>query len=292
MGSSDDVTAPAGTKPRRHNEKDAAPKGVRRSSNLAYRADARSGHFLDVIWTREPLAPIPVLFYFNSGSFHRSNRSRAADLCSIIAKRDIVVINCEFRDLGRGTDVAGQVEDLAELIKWVVNNSNRYQLDLDRVYAAGSSYGALMAFWMALLCNTKRFPATLGKGEMPFRIRGLGLFNGMTDTESGDRIMRSISKSIARVETTNKDLAECLRPWTNHDLRTLPPVYQVTGESDSARPDIMRMDTLLERNAVAHDILDFDAGIRMMNGFMEDHASSNECARAISRMFVFFADNQ
>ena len=292
MGFTNSVTSALGLKSGVRAEEDVSSGGVRKTSNMAYRADARSGHFLDVFWPQDPSSSVPVLFYFNSGSFHKSNRSCAAGLCNIIAQRNFVVINCEFPDLGRGVGADAQLGDVMHLMKWVATNSGRYKTDLERVYVAGSSYGALMAFWMALLCNSKRLPAALGMGEAPFRVKGLGLFNGMTDTESGDRIMRSICKSISKAESSNKDLGEAMRPWSNHDLRDLPPVYQITGDSDSALPDVHRMNLLLEENAVVHDTLEFDNGIRTLNGFMEDYAAGSECARSISKMFGFFADNQ
>ena len=268
------------------------PNGVRREANLAYREGAGNGYLLDVVWTCEPHGRVPVVFYFNSGSFHRSNRGRALGLCSILSKRDLVVINCQFPDLSRSSGADAALNAVMDILLWTAEHAADYRMDLDRVYAAGSSYGALMAVWTALLCNTRRLPEVLGRGAVPFRLRGLGLFNGMTDTESGDRIMRGISKSIAKVEARNKPLGEAMRPWANHDLRTLPPVYQVTSDSDPSRPDILRMNALLDKNAVVHDTLEFDTGIMALSGFMEDHASGNECARIISKMFGFFAGNQ
>ena len=202
------------------------------------------------------------------------------------------MINCQFPDLSRSSGADAALNAVMDILLWTAEHAADYRMDLDRVYAAGSSYGALMAVWTALLCNTRRLPEVLGRGAVPFRLRGLGLFNGMTDTESGDHIMRGISKSIAKVEARNKPLGEAMRPWANHDLRTLPPVYQVTSDSDPSRPDILRMNALLDKNAVVHDTLEFDTGIMALSGFMEDHASGNECARIISKMFGFFAGNQ
>lgn len=286
MGLSDSVTTVF------ERGKNDFPNGVRIDSNLPYREGTKYAYLIDVVWTCEPHGKVPVVFYFNSGSFHKSNRSRALGLCSIMSKRDLIVINCQFPDISRSSNADAALDAVMDILLWVADHAEEYRMDLGKVYAAGSTYGALMAVWTALLCNTKRLPAALGRGDVPFRLSGLGLFNGMTDTEGGDRIMRSIAKSIAKVEARNKDLGEAMRPWANHDLRTLPPVYQVTSDSDPSRPDILRMNALLDKNAAVHETLEFDSGLMGLGGFMEDHAFGNECARIISKMFGFFSEHQ
>ena len=111
-------------------------------------------------------------------------------------------------------------------------------------------------------------------------------------TESGDSDMRIIAGAIRDISKTDKELAEALCPWSNHDLRVLPPVFQVTSDSDSALPDVVRLDKLLETNNVPHDTLTFHGSGRTMRGFMETHSSDNECARALSKMFTFFKEHQ
>lgn len=270
-------------------DKEFVPNGVSKLFNV--RCDANS--VLDLFRSGEPFGKTAVIIHFNGNSFHKSSRIRASTLCSILSKRDYTVINCEFRNIKRSNDAKDCVEDVSHIFKWISDHADEYALDLGRVYVTGSSYGALMAFWTALLCNTERFGQALGITGPRFKIKGLGLFTGMTDTESGDRIMRSISKAITRTETSDggyrdHNLSNAFRPCRNHDLRTLPPVYQVTGDLDSAMPDVMRMDALLDSNGVVHETLEFQASDRLTNGFMEDRASSNECARALSRMFNFF----
>lgn len=270
----------------------SALNGIRTASDLSYVSDARTGHYADVIWTREPLSPLPVVLFFNGTSFTSTKRARGSNLCRIIAKRDFLVVNAEFRDLKRGVTPRDEMEDLAALLGWLKSKEEEFAIDLREIYVTGSSYGALMALWTAMFLNGHRLAAELGIERPDIRVRGLGLFTGMTDTESGDSTMRIIAGALKDLSKTDKELAEALIPWSNHDLRVLPPVFQVTSDSDSALPDVVRLDKLLEINKVPHEIITYHGGNRTLRGFMESNSSGNECARALSRMFTFFEESQ
>ena len=269
-----------------------ALNGIRTASDLAYVSDARTGHYTDLIWTKEPLSPLPVVIYFNSTACVSSKRNRGTSLSKVIAKRDYLVVNADLRDLKRGITPRNQMEDIAELLNWLIHNRERFSIDTDEIYVTGSSYGALAALWTAMFANGIRLAADLGLEKPKTHVKGLGLFTGMTDTESGDSVMRTIAGAIKDLSRTEKSLAEALCPWSNHDLRTLPPVFQVTSDSDSALPDVVRLDKLLEVNGVPHDTVTFHGSSRTTRGFMESHAGDNECARALSKMFTFFEESQ
>lgn len=273
-------------------ENEPSLNGVMSEPDVRYSDDSVPTHCADLIWNRETLTPIPVVIYFNAHSFMHTDRKRARELCEIIAKRDKFIVNAEFRNLRKDTTVKDQLSDVATLLMWLQDNAEKYGLDLNNVTAVGSAYGALMAVWTAMFLNGTRLAEASGFPRPSFRIRGLGLLTGMTDTESGDLSMRSIAESIRKVGKTDKNLAECLCPWSNHDLRVLPPVFQVTSDSDSALPDTARMEKLLEINGVPCETITFDASSRTMKGFMEPNASNNECARSLSRMFRYFDNNQ
>ncbi|MCQ2078739.1 MAG: alpha/beta hydrolase [archaeon] len=273
-------------------EKEIPVAGIRSISSLAYAADAHGGHFLDMIWTREAPSPMPIIIYFNGTGFHHTNKSRGSNICRMLAKRGYLVINTEFRDLRRGVTVKDQIEDVLTMVRWLRKNSHRAQMDFDNVYIASSGYGSLMAFWTALMFNGGRLTDALGLEDPEIRIKGLGMFTGMTDTENGDAHMRRIAESIRRIGRTDPGLEETLLAWQNHDLRRMPPVFQVTSDSDSAYPDVVKMDRLLEMNRIPHELMEFEAGVNRTNCFMEEHTTTNECTRAISRMLSFFEQNQ
>lgn len=263
------------------------PKGTSSAIDVHYKSGDR---LLDLVKSRETPDPLPVIIYFGSGSFFKDGHKEYLGLCTFMAKRGYAVVDPMFQPISGKAGLKGSIDDLVAVLKWMEDNARNHRLDLDRVYVTGSSYGALAAVWTALLCDTGRLRNVANAEDITFKVNGLGLFNGRTDTESGDKKMRRIAHAIRTLGKKKPDLAECLRPWDNHDLRTMPPVFQTTGENDAARADTYRLDLLLDTNAVAHDTLDFGPDPTVLEGFMESSPDCSECSRTLSKMLDFFGD--
>ncbi len=266
--------------------------GLGTASNISYASDLTSGRNMDLVWNKEPLAPVPVVIFFNGHTFSRPDRTRAEKLCGVIAKRGKFVANVDVRDLKRGITVRDSILDALEAVRWLRGHADEYGIDMDNVVVAGSSFGALMALWLTMLLNGNRLASELGVEKPDVHVSGLGLFTGMTNTASGDVSMRNIAESIRKVRHGDKELGEAIDPWSNHDLRILPPVFQVTSDVDSAEPDVHRLNELLDTNKVVHCTVEYEDNTLVTRGFMETHYDSNECARTLSKMFNFFKEYQ
>lgn len=266
--------------------------GLGTAFNISYADDLTSGRNMDLTWSREPLGPIPVVLFFNGHSFSRSDRSRGEGLCSVIAHRGKFVASIGFRDIRHGITVRDTLIDTVTAVRWLYDHRDVYKINMDDIVVTGSSYGALMALWMAMYLNGDRLSNELGETKPPVHVSGLGLFTGMTDTTSGDITMRGIAESMRRVKHEDKELGEAMDPWDNHDMRMLPPIFQITSAIDSAEPDVYRLNRLLDMNKVGHDTIDFGENSHAVRGFMETHHDSNECARALSVMFNYFEGDQ
>ena len=266
--------------------------GLGTAYNITYADDLTSGRNLDLTWSRETISSIPVVLYFNGHSFSRSDRSKAEGLCGVIAHRGKFVANVGFRDLKHGITVRDSLTDAIKAVEWLRSRQDTYNIDMSDIVVTGSSYGALMALWLTMYLNGNRLAEELGVEKPPVHVSGLGLFTGMTDTTSGDVTMRGIADSMRKIGREDKELGEAIDPWNNHDLRMLPPIFQVTSTLDSAEPDVYRLNRLLDINKVAHHTMEFGENSRTVRGFMENHHDSNECARTVSVMFNYFKDNQ
>lgn len=265
--------------------------GISALPSVDYIGDGRSGHLLDVVCSMEVPSPLPTIIYLNGGGFKRPDRNDALPLCKLLAKRGFAVVNAEFRALSREVGILAEFDDMRRLMEWMVDNRDRFHFDLDNVYIVGASYSALMALWMGMIGNSKRLMTALGDFPLPVKIKGIGIFTGVTDLESRDPVMKKLSDSLAELGKTNRDLKTALDPWTNHDLRTIPPVFQVTGRKDLGNNDSHKLDKLLKTNAIPNELLEFDSDTAV-RGFMESDCTCNECARVISRMLTLFKDNQ
>ena len=87
-----------------------------------------------------------------------------------------------------------ELKDVLAMLNWMNFNRGRFGFDLDRCYVMGTSYGALMATWFSLLCNSRRINNAMGIKAPWTTIKGIGLISGMTDTH---RNAASAANSLA-----------------------------------------------------------------------------------------------
>jgi acetyl esterase/lipase len=95
--------------------------------------------------------PHPAVIFIHGG-FWRNTYSldHAGHLCSALARTGATVWSLEYRRLGDpGGDWAGMSDDIIHGAQHLLNLTNRYQLDLKRVIAAGHSAGGQLALWLA-----------------------------------------------------------------------------------------------------------------------------------------------
>lgn len=261
---------------------------VRVRSDLAYMRDGAEKHRLDICWSREAIRPMPAIVVFNDDSFLRSSRAMTSELCQSLAQRGFAVVNCDFRDLSEGVGIREQISDALAVLRFVSRGSKTYGIDMGEVYSVGCSYGALMALWTTLVCNTGRLRAALGAEDPGVRIRGTGLISGITDIGHRSARMAAIRAAVRSAEADGGvDLADSLVPETNHDLRTMGPVFQVTSTDDSSLRDCRKLKGLLDTNAVANRLMVFDSSEQLPRGFVVKGPERPESVRAVSSMIRF-----
>lgn len=260
---------------------------VRSSTNIPYAEDRHKGHFIDVFWSVEAVRPMPTIVFFNGGAFFHGSRPSSESICQTLAQRGFTVINADFRDLAGNVGVEDELKDVMAILNWMNFNRGRYGFDLDRCYAMGTSYGGLMAVWFSLLCNSRRINDAMGRKTLWTTIKGVGIISGMTDIDRNTARMMIIKDAIEKIRKKNRELAEALVPSSNHDLRTLPRVYQITSDYDRAKPDVLKFKRLLDVNRIENDVMVFEAKEELMRGFVAKNPLSPEGARSISAMLRF-----
>jgi acetyl esterase/lipase len=120
------------------------------------KADARIPYgkahqqFGDVFLPRNPASHPAVIFIH--GGFWRSAYSleHCGHICAALARAGAAVWSLEYRRIGDpGFDWAAMSVDIVRGAQHLVSLSNRYNLDLTRVVAAGHSAGGQLALWLA-----------------------------------------------------------------------------------------------------------------------------------------------
>ncbi len=268
----------------------AFPKGVDSKYDIQIGGDGLS---MDLIWSKEAHYPLPVIVYFFSDTFVSADSKRGLPLCGYLAKRGYMVLNVTLRPFSDSITVEEELNDIVSVFRWISENAEKHGLDQRSIYVTGTFYGGFAALWSAVLFRTLRIRELFNVPDLDICITGVGLFCGYSDPNSFlNRLTRPFPKAFRKIAHDNPLLASCLRLWDNHDIRTMPPIFQVCAIKSPTYPDAVKLEELLKTNAVTHELLLFPSGDEGFSIFPELHPESTYSTRAVSKMLNLFQMHQ
>jgi acetyl esterase/lipase len=177
----------------------------------------------------DPRAPRPAVIFFAGGGFRAQNRRQFLRYCLALAERGYVAVTADYRTHDdNGATVADAVDDARAAVAWLREHANEYNVDPDRIVAAGGSAGGHLAASTALSAQA----ASLSHTNDPCRPDALALFNPVLD-------LRTLSRS-SRLRSGRSALslgrpAEELSPLRYVDSE-VPPALVLHGRSDRVIP--------------------------------------------------------
>ncbi len=125
-----------------------APEGVTVFPNLAYR-EGDDAWTLDLAMPKAPSAePRPVIIYIHGGGWTSGDkRGQGTETFLGYATKGFVSISLNYRlDAGK----IACVEDVKCAVRWLRAHAKEYNVDPDRIGAAGNSAGAHLALLLAI----------------------------------------------------------------------------------------------------------------------------------------------
>lgn len=113
-------------------------------------------HILD-FWKAESSTPTPLVFVIHGGGWQGGSKERAqrfADVAALL-KAGISVTALNYRYVRQGVEagikppVKAPLHDAARALQFVRSNANEWNIDKERIGAAGGSAGACSSLWLA-----------------------------------------------------------------------------------------------------------------------------------------------
>jgi len=137
---------------------------------------------LDIYLPDEGDGPFPVILYLHGGAFAIGDK-RDIHLIPFLQglKRGYAVVSVNYRLSGEATFPAG-LQDIKAAIRWLRANSEKYQLDGNRIAACGGSAGGNYAAMVCLTANVAELDdPSLGNPEVPCHVQAAVDWFGPTD---------------------------------------------------------------------------------------------------------------
>jgi acetyl esterase/lipase len=149
--------------------------------DIAY-ANTSQAQKLDLYLPEEGDGPFPVIVHIHGGGFAIGEK-RDIHLLPLLRglQRGYAVASVNYRLSGEGVFPAG-LQDVKAAIRWLRANSERYQLDGERIVAWGGSSGGNLAAMVCLTANVVELEdLCLGYAEVPCHVQAAVDWFGPTD---------------------------------------------------------------------------------------------------------------
>jgi arylsulfatase len=170
----------------------ALPAGVKRLSNLEYTRTPAGALALDLYLPEAtPSAPLPVVIWVHGGGWKNGTRLNCP--LAWLAAEGIAVASIDVRLL-HVAQWPAQLEDPRAAVRWLRENSNRYEIDPRRIAVAGGSSGG----HVAALVGTSAAP---GDESVSSRVQAVIDFYGPSD-------LLTMPANTPRAGRTDADLAK------------------------------------------------------------------------------------
>ncbi|MBK5294123.1 MAG: alpha/beta hydrolase [Acidobacteriia bacterium] len=219
------------------------PEGVEKISDLVYAAYGGRQMHLDLYipktGPKTGNGPFPVVIYIHGGAWKNGNKNAFARQAAHMATKGVVGACIEYRLSGEAKWPAA-IYDSKAAVRWVRANASKYNLDPERIGAAGGSAGGHL---VALLGTTHHRAEMEGPGGNPgksSRVIAVAAFNPAVDLVSlgkkpGTNANTSVAKFLGKTYAQDMSLWELATPITHVSKRSASFLF-LHGASDATVP--------------------------------------------------------
>ncbi len=214
------------------------PDSVEKKENLVYATYGGRQMHLDLFLPKTGKTPYPVVVYIHGGGWKGGNKSAFARQAAHMAAKGVAGACIEYRLSGEATWPAA-IYDSKAAVRWVRANAAKYNLDPEKIGAAGGSAGGHL---VALLgtANQKELEGSGGNPGVSSRVIAVAAFNPAVDLVSfGKRApnnaTNSVTEFLGKPYSADPSLWELATPLTHISKRSASFLL-LHGNADTTVP--------------------------------------------------------
>ena len=232
------------------NKRDAGlttPSDIERFDNILYGTDEQ-WQLLDVYRPKAAQGNLPVIVSVHGGGWVYGDKERYQFYCMNLAQRGFAVVNFTYH-LAPAYKFPQPLLDTTMVFQWVLDNADKYRLDIKNIFAVGDSAGGhLLALYCVLGTNSDyaaQFDFPANPDALP---RAVGLNCGAYDVVNGNHMIDSLMKDYLpkRGIPEERHMASPLF----HMTEAFPPSYIMTASKDFLRGDALKLQNKLNALSV------------------------------------------
>lgn len=225
------------------------PADIERFDDILYGAD-RQWQLLDVYRPKTAQGDLPVIVSVHGGGWVYGDKERYQFYCMDLAQRGFAVVNFTYH-LAPKYKFPQPLLDTSLVFRWVLENSGKYWMDTQNLFAVGDSAGAHLLLLYCILCTNSDYAARFDfSANMVALPKAIGLNCGAYDVSHGNGLSGRLMRDYLPKRGTADELGQ-VNPL-NHITDAFPPAYIMTASKDFLREDALKLRNKLNALGVAN----------------------------------------
>lgn len=223
---------------------------------------------LDIIYPKNKMKQQPVIFWMHGGGFVGGDKADITGYAVELAAHGYPVVNINYALAPKNTYPTPVIQ-LGEAYKYLKNNNQRYQINLDQVYFAGDSAGAQISGQFIMIQTSARYaklakiqaivPSSTIKGSLlfcgPYHMPALAKIEA---TKKIQDFLRTTGWAYIGKKNWDSSPEIQISSILNHVTKNYPPTFITDGNTGSFENQGKELAAALRRKGVFVDSLFFD----------------------------------
>lgn len=204
------------------------PTDVIKVKNISY-GPHDTENLLDLYYPENTLTPLPVIVSIHGGGFFYGDKELYRFYTMRLAQMGFAVVNFNYR-LAPTHKYPAPLEDTNAVMNWLVENQEKYPLNLDQLFVVGDSAGGQLTEQYATINSNPKYAALFSFSAAPVAIKGVGLncgayfigqeapLNADFPFYFGEKLTPSITKQFPVEQFITADFPSAFVTSATHDF--------------------------------------------------------------------------
>ena len=261
--------------------------------DVAYLPDGGRGHLLDIYRNKDASPDAPLVINIHGGGLFASYKEVNVNFNYEWARMGYTVVSVSYRRIPE-TTLWHQIDDVMNALRFIYENAENYQLNLNQCYLTGDSAGALLALFASSINTSKQLQRAFGIEGSGLNIRALGLISIMLDTQRKD-LMKSINDMVTcRADKGKASEKYLLNPASLLDAAKPLPSILITSDEDLIQKDTLKLDRVLKEKSAPYILFNYPKGgeNKLIHVFSVSYPMYPESRDVLDKMDQYFKEHK
>ncbi|MEG2453650.1 MAG: alpha/beta hydrolase [Clostridia bacterium] len=267
---------------------------ISETTNLFYRNDNEVFHTLDIYRHEKAVGKLPVIFDIHGGGWAYGDKELNKYFCQGLCLRGFAVVNLSYHLIPTKC-MPEPMEDILHALNFIVENADKYCLDVNNIFLTGDSAGAhFVALAIKILNDVKL--QSIFKVKCIAKINAIGLTCGVYNLADLLTVGKGLGKKYLALlfgkekgfENSQLFKACCI---VDDDILSFPPTFINTSNNDFFEKYNLAFFDLLKKNNIECELVDFIDGQtehKLQHVYNICFPEWNESMEANDKMCAFF----